>query len=642
MKKEQYLPTYYQQFIAKSRYARWLKKEKRRERWDETVARYFDWFDNFLEKNHNGKLTKSERKELEDAVLNLEVMPSMRALMTAGKALTRNGIAAYNCAFIPVDSVRAFDETLLILMHGTGVGFSVERQYVNKLPEVPEDIEWCDNLIVVEDSKEGWQKGLATLVTSLYNGLIPKWNLDKVRPAGARLDTFGGRASGPDPLNDLFWFVINIFQKARGRKLSSLECHDIMCKIGEVVVVGGVRRSAMISFSNLSDDRMRHAKNGQWWTTDGQRALANNSAAYTEKPSSEAFLREWLALVESKSGERGIFNVEACVKQAMKNGRRVVNMDLRSNPCCEILLKMFQFCNLTSVTIRWDDSLDNIRRKARVAAILGTMQACITNFKGLRRKWKRVTEEERLLGVSLTGIMDHKFMRTQQEATALFLEELKQLVVDTNKEWAERFGIKQSTATTCVKPEGNSSQLRDCSSGIHTRFSQWFIRTVRADNKDPLTQLLKDQGVPWEPDVTKPDSTTVFSFPMQSPETSLFANDLTAIEQLEIWKFYQTHWCEHKPSATIYVREHEWIEVGAWVYKHFDEMTGVSFLPKSDHVYRQAPYQEITAEEFLEWIKKMPKSIDWDKLSEYEDEDNTIGMQTLACTGSSCEMVDLV
>ena len=623
----------YQQYIALSRYARWIPELNRRETWKETVDRYMT---NVV----SDKVSKDTYKQLEDAIYNLHVMPSMRAMMTAGKALDRDNTCGYNCAYLAVDDPKCFDEAAFILLCGTGVGFSVERQYISKLPEVPDELYKSDTTIVVSDSKEGWAKALRQLISLLYAGEIPKWDTHKVRPAGAKLKTFGGRASGAEPLEDLFRFTCETFVAAKGKKLSSIQSHDLMCKIGEVVVVGGVRRSAMISLSNLSDDRMRHAKSGDWFVLDPQRALSNNSVAYTEKPDMETFLREWTALVESKSGERGIFSRVASKKQAAKNGRREVDHEFGTNPCSEIVLRPNEFCNLTEVVVRNDDDLDTLTNKTRLATILGTIQATYTKFPYLRKIWQRNTEEERLLGVSMTGIMDNKLVSTSKDAKEI-LEQLRDVSIQTNKEFSKRLGIPQSAAITCVKPSGTVSQLVDASSGIHTRHSQFYIRTVRGDNKDPLTRFLIDSGVPAEPCVMKPDTTTVFSFPTKAPKGCVTRDDLNAIEQLEVWLMYQRHWCEHKPSVTITVREHEWLEVGAWVFKHFDEMSGVSFLPHSDHSYKQAPYQEIEQDEYKELNKLMPKNIDWEKLSEYEVEDTTVGSQTLACSGDSCEIVDI-
>lgn len=623
----------YQQYIALSRYARWLPKENRRETWEETVNRYMT---NVVK----DKVDKVTYKALEKNILELNVMPSMRALMTAGKALDRDNTCGYNCAYLAVDDPKSFDEAMFILLCGTGVGFSVERQYISKLPDVPDELFQSDTTISVHDSKEGWAKALRQLISLLYAGEIPKWDTHKVRPAGAKLKTFGGRASGAEPLEDLFRFTCETFVAAKGKKLSSIQAHDLMCKIGEVVVVGGVRRSAMISLSNLSDDRMRHAKSGDWFVLNPQRGLANNSVSYTEKPDMETFMREWLALVESKSGERGIFSRVAAKKQVAKNGRRDPDHEWGTNPCSEILLRPNEFCNLTEVVARHDDNLETLAEKVRLATILGTIQATYTKFPYLRKIWTKNTEEERLLGVSMTGIMDCKLISTDKNAGEL-LEKLKNVAIETNEVYAKKFDIPVSAAITCVKPSGTVSQLVDSASGIHTRHSKYYIRTVRGDTKDPLTQFLINSGVPSEPCAMKPDNTVVFSFPTKSPKGCVTRDDLDAIQQLEVWLMYQRHWCEHKPSVTITVREAEWLRVGAWVFENFDEMSGVSFLPHSDHSYKQAPYQEVMKEEYEEALEAMPTDIDWEYLSEFEKEDTTVGSQTLACSGDSCEIVDI-
>ena len=627
-----YLPTDYQSFIHTSRYAKYFDG-KGRESWSETVDRY-------IENVVGNKVDPDTKDEIMFAILNLEIMPSMRAMMTAGIALDRDNTAGYNCSYLPVDDPKSFDEAMFILLCGTGVGFSVERQFVNKLPEIPKLFE-SDTTIVVKDSKEGWAKAFRQLLVLLWAGEIPLWDVSRVRPAGARLKTFGGRASGPAPLVDLFNFAVKIFKEAEGRKLSSIECHDLMCKIGEIVVVGGVRRSAMISLSNLSDDRMRHAKSGNWWDNEPQRALSNNSVAYTEKPDSLSFMREWMALVESGSGERGIFNREASKKQAAKNNRRDSDYDFGTNPCSEIILRPYQFCNLTEVVIRATDNVDDIARKVRLATILGTIQSTYTKFPYLRKVWTTNTEEERLLGVSLTGIMDNPLMTTKNKGLDKTLENLRNVAVVTNAEWSDRLGIPQSAAITCVKPSGTVSQLVDSASGIHARHSPYYVRTVRGDNKDPLTTFMKDQGIPSEPDVFKPDQTTVFSFPVKAPNKAVVTSDLSAVDQLNMWLMYQRNWCEHKPSVTINVKKDEWFEVGTFVYEHFDEMSGVSFLPYNEHTYQQAPYQEIDKEEYKNILSTMPKTIDWSRLSEYEKEDTTSSSQTFACTGDVCEVVDI-
>ena len=628
------LPTDYQAFIHKSRYAKYFDGEGR-ESWGKTVSRYMD--------NVVRRVTgdNSYINDIEQAILGQEIMPSMRAMMTAGPALDRDNTAGYNCSYLPVDDPKSFDEAMYILLCGTGVGFSVERQFISKLPEVPELFQ-SESIVVVKDSKEGWAKGFRQVLALLWAGEIPKWDVSRVRPAGARLKTFGGRASGPAPLVELFNFAVSTFKAAQGRKLSSMECHDLMCFIGQIVVVGGVRRSAMISLSNLSDDRMRHAKSGQWWETAGHRALANNSVSYTEKPDMETFMREWLALVESKSGERGIFNREASKKQAAKFGRRDPNHEFGTNPCSEIILRPYQFCNLTECVVRATDTIEDLERKVKLATILGTIQSTMIKFPYLRKVWQNNTAEERLLGVSMTGIMDNPLMTNKNKGLEKTLEHLRSIAVATNAEWAELLGIPASASISCVKPSGTVSQLVDSASGIHARHSPYYIRTVRGDSKDPLTQFMIDQGIPNEPCVMKPDSTVVFSFPVKSPEQAVTRNDMTAVEQLELWLTYQRHWCEHKPSVTISVRDSEWMSVGAFVYEHFDEMSGVSFLPHSDHTYQQAPYQDCTKEEYEEMLALMPDSIDWEELNEYESEDNTVSMQTMACSGDSCEIVDLV
>jgi ribonucleoside-diphosphate reductase alpha chain len=616
----------YQQFIHRSRYARYLEDKGRRETWEETVQRYMD---NVV----GSKVDADVAEQIRKAVLNMEVMPSMRGLMTAGKALERDNVALFNCSYIPCDHPRAFDEAMYILMCGTGVGFTVERQDISKLPAVSDEMHDTDTTIVVEDSKLGWAKAFKELISMLYAGQVPKWNVDKVRPAGARLKVFGGRASGPEPLVSLFRFCVKTFKGAVGRKLTSIECHDIMCKIGETVVVGGVRRSALISLSNLSDDRMRNAKSGAWWENNPQRSLANNSVCYTEKPDMLAFMKEWQAMYESQSGERGIFNRIAAKKQAGKNGRRDTNHDFGTNPCSEIILRPYQFCNLTEVVCRADDTLESLKRKVELATILGTIQATFTEFRYLRSIWKRNTEEEALLGVSFTGLMDSPLKDMYYES-ADQLESLKQHAVEVNKLWAERLGINQSTAITCVKPSGTVSQLVDSASGLHPRFSDFYIRRVRNSINDPLTQFLASQGVPWEMDKVSPN-TAVFSFPQKSPDGAVCKDGLTAIQQMEYWKHIQDNWCEHKPSITVYYGADEYMELGAWVWEHFDEVSGVAFLPRLEHTYEQAPYEEITAEQYEVLRSSMP-TIDWSQFT--ESEDNTEGSQTLACVGSNCEI----
>jgi ribonucleoside-diphosphate reductase alpha chain len=629
--------TPYQTYIAKSRYSRYLDDKGRREHWNETVARYFDFMEKHLKKNNNYELTPELRNRLETAVANLDVMPSMRSIMTAGEALERQNIAGYNCSYLPIDDPKAFDEAMYILLCGTGVGFSVEQKYVNKLPEIPEKLYESNTVVHVKDSKEGWAKALRQVLALLWAGEIPKWDVSAVRPAGTRLKTFGGRASGPEPLVELFKYVVAKFKGATTRRLNSLEAHDILCKIGEVVVVGGVRRSAMISLSDLGDDRMAHAKAGNWWDGQGQRALANNSAVYEVKPDVGQFMREWSNIYESHSGERGIFNRYASELQAAKNGRRVLDKEWGTNPCSEIILRPYQFCNLSSVIVRADDDVESLKEKVAIATILGTFQSTMTNFPYLRKIWQTNTEDERLLGVSMTGILDNPLLNSANDiGLPKRLEELRDVAISTNAEFAGSLGIPVSAAITCVKPEGTVSQLTGTASGIHPQHSQFFIRRVRSDNKDPLTAFLKNSGFPSEPCVMKPDSTTVFSFPMKVEKVAVLREDLTAIEHLRLWLIFQRHWCEHKPSVTISVNENEWPAVGAWTWEHFDEVTGVSFLPMDGGTYRQAPYESIDEATYNTLVMEMPSSIDWEAMS--ENTDNVEGAQMLSCTAGACEI----
>ena len=636
------LPTEYQNYIAISRYARWIEKENRRETWSETVERYVSYMQGRYEKLTKKKLDKKERDRWVDAITTLKVMPSMRALMTAGPALDKDNVAGFNCSYVAIDNVRTFDEIMYILMCGTGVGFSVERQYVDKLPEIAEKFHTTETVIKVRDSKIGWAKSYRELIAMLYAGQIPQFDVSLVRPAGAKLKTFGGRASGPDPLRDLFKFSIETFQKASGRKLNSIECHDIVCKIADVVVCGGVRRSALISLSNLSDIRMRDAKTGQWWDNNPQRSYANNSVAYTEKPDIGTFMKEWVSLYDSKSGERGIFNRVASQKMATRSGRRDGEHDFGTNPCSEIVLRNKQFCNLSEVVVRPDDTEKTLKEKVGIATIFGTLQSTLSDFRYLTKQWKDNTEEERLLGVSLTGIMDNFILSGgafNQAVLKSLLVNLKDHAIETNKKWAELLGVNQSTAITCVKPSGTVSQLVDSASGIHPRYSPYYLRTVRADKKDPLCDMMIDKGFHAEDDVMKPNDTKVIYFPMKSPVESVMRDAKSAIEQLEIWKTYQLYWCEHKPSITVYVKEEEWLQVGAWVYENFDVMSGVSFLPHSDHSYKQAPYQEVDKKTYQEWLTKTPRNINWMDLTKYEKEDTTTSSKELACTAGACEIV---
>ena len=627
----------YETFIAKTRYARYLDDKKRRENWGETVSRYFNFMVKHLQDKHGYVIPPTLREELQDAVTNFEVMPSMRSIMTAGRALERDNTAGYNCSYLPIDDPKAFDEAMFILLCGTGVGFSVERQYITRLPEVPEKIYDSETTIVVHDSKEGWAKALRQMISLLYSGEAPKWDVSKVRPAGTRLKTFGGRASGPEPLVDLFKFTVKTFRNAQGRKLNSLECHDLMCKIGEVVVVGGVRRSAMISLSNLSDDRMRHAKSGAWWETQSQRALANNSACYTERPDVGIFMQEWLSLYESKSGERGIFNREAAKNVVKMNGRRNPDFEFGTNPCSEIILRPYQFCNLTEVIVRATDTVADLNRKIKLATILGTFQSTLTHFPYLRKIWRDNTEQERLLGVSMTGVLDNKLLNDpDNNKLPALLESLRDLSVQVNAEYAEIIGIPQSASITAIKPSGTVSQLCDTASGLHARHAKYYFRRVRNDVKDPMTQAMIDAGVPAEPDVMKPGSTMVFTFPKKAPQGALLRENLDAIKHLRLWLLYQRHYCEHKPSVTISVTEKEWPAVGAFVWEHFDEMSGVSFLPYDGGSYKQAPYEECTEQQYEALLAQMPGNVEWDSIIEVDD--NVEGVQTLACTAGGCEI----
>jgi ribonucleoside-diphosphate reductase alpha chain len=623
----------YQQFIHKSRYARWLPEQKRRESWHETVNRYVDFW------KDRGQIDETTALDLFNAIHNMEVMPSMRCMMTAGEALDKDNVAGFNCSYLAIDSARSFDELMYVLMCGTGVGFSVERNFINKLPEVAETFHKTDSVIVVSDSKIGWASAFRELIAMLYAGKIPTWDISRIRPAGARLKTFGGRASGPEPLVDLFNFCVEIFQKAAGRKLTSIECHDVVCKIADIVVVGGVRRSALISLSNLSDQRMAKAKSGDWWRHEGHRRLANNSVAYTEKPDFESFLAEMQNMYESKAGERGIFSRVAAQKIAGRNGRRDPEQDFGTNPCSEIILRSNQFCNLSEIVVRPDDTLASLKKKAEMAAIIGTLQATLTDFRYLRNCWKKNTEEEALLGVSMTGIMDHYLLsKGESKDLSKWLEEVRDVAVDTNKKWAEKLGINQSAAITCVKPSGTVSQLVDSASGIHPRFSKHYIRRVRSDHKDPLAVFMAQSGFPVEQDVMSPTS-SVFSFPIKAPDSSVTVKQVGAMQQLELWKAYQNHWCEHKPSITVYYTDDEFLQVAQWIWENFDLCSGISLLPYSDHVYQQAPYEDIDAEKYDELVASMPQGVDWNDLEKYEEEDNTTGSQELACVGGACEIV---
>jgi ribonucleoside-triphosphate reductase len=633
----------YQEFIHQSRYARWLPELNRRETWQETVKRYFDFFTIHLKTECDYTIPKALRLRLQTAVLGLDIMPSMRAVMTAGPALERENMAGFNCSYVAIDRPTAFDEVLYILMNGTGVGYSVESKYVNKLPYITEAFTKSDTVIVVPDSKLGWAKATRELIALLYAGQIPSWDVSKLRPAGAPLKTFGGRASGPEPLVSMFRFAVDLFKRNAGRKLSTLDCHDLVCKIADTIVVGGVRRSALICLSDLSDDLMRTAKSGRWWDSTSpayapHRALANISYVSAEQPQIEHFTKEWLALIESKSGERGIFSRLAAQNQAKKTGRRDPNFEFGTNPCSEIILRNREVCNLTEVVVRPWDSEESLMDKIEMATILGTWQSTLTNFSYLPAAWRKNIIEERLLGVSLTGIFDNPLTYYRNTDLAGRLDLFKRIAIKTNKLHAEGLGVNPSAAITCVKPSGTVSQLVDAASGIHPRHSEYFIRTVRMDKKDPMSRMMVDMGFPHEDEVTHPDSVMVFSFPMKAPSHSVVRNNLTPVEHMQLWKTYQDCYCEHKPSVTINVNERDWLLVGDWVYKHYEEISGISFMPAADHVYVQAPYQEVDYATYEAIAAKMPQQVDWLKLSDYEKEDTTKGTQELSCSAGYCEI----
>lgn len=646
-------PNDYQRLIHATRYARWLDDEGRRETWEETCRRYVDFWVG------RDQLKQSEADELYKDIVSMRSVPSMRAMWSAGPALEQHQMASYNCSYVALDHPRAFDEMLYILCCGTGVGFSCEDKFVSKLPEIAEDFHPTDTVIKVHDSKIGWAKAFKQLLAMLWQGEVPQWDVSAVRPAGARLKTFGGRASGPQPLVDLFVFATGMFTNAAGRRLTSIEAHDLACKVGDIVVVGGVRRSALISLSTPVDDYMREAKSGRWFETHPHRALANNSACYNHKPEFPLFLKEVQSLYTSFSGERGFFSREAAKKIAARNGRRDPNHDFGTNPCSEIILRSAGVCNLSEVIIREGDSLATLKKKVETATIFGTLQATLNDFRYVRSIWKKNTEE-RLLGVSLTGIMDHKVMAGLEgdEKLTKWLNELRDHAIEVNKKWARRLGIEQSAAITCVKPSGTVSQLCDTASGIHPRFSPYYVRTVRQDDKDPITDFLRPYSYN-EPAIGKEGNTTVFHFFQKAPEGAVCVEDVGAMEQLRLWKIYQDEWCEHKPSITVYYTPDEFMHVAAWMWDNFDSLSGISLLPYDGGTYQQAPYQQITKEQFEAGVVEQRKliwdgtalvpddsivlpditrelPIDWSKL--VESEDVTVGAQTLACTGNACEL----
>lgn len=632
----------YRNFIHVSRYARWKEEEGRRETWTETVDRYVDFMTEHLKANNNYVPDQNEVSMVRDFILSQEGLPSMRALMTAGPALKRNNIAGYNCCYVTVDHPFALDEILYVLMNGTGVGFSVEHKYVSQLPPVPAEFSEGGR-VIVEDSKEGWGYALREILALLWQGKLPSWDISAVRPAGARLKTFGGRASGPEPLVDLFVYASKLFYNARGRSLRPIEVHDLVCQIANIVVVGGVRRAALISLGDLNSDEMRMAKDGEWWVNAPERGLANNSAVYESKPSQEIFDREWSALVSSGSGERGVFNREASRRQAGSSGRRKTNYDFGTNPCSEIILRPYQFCNLSTVVVSANDDMESLKKKVSGATILGTWQSTLTNFKYLRPIYKKNTEEERLLGVSMTGPLGNSLLNYGQgrQRTESILLSLKNLAVEVNSQVADDIGIPRSAAITCIKPEGTTSQLTLTSSGLHPWHSEYYVRTVRGDKKDPLTQFMIDSGFPYEDERFNPEHTAVFSFPVKAPEDAVTRHEMTALEHLDIWLTYQKFWCEHKPSVTINVAPEEWEEVGKWVYENFDDLSGVAFLPKTEHTYEQAPYQDVDAHRYRQLVAEMPQDIDWSMLSAYELEDSTTSTQSLACVAGACDVIDI-
>lgn len=629
----------YQEYIHQSRYSRYRDDLDRRESWTETIDRVRDFWVDRIPNNMKEDLTDAM-----EAVHRKDIMPSMRIMMSAGKALSDHNVAGYNCAYVPIDDPRVFSEIVYILMCGTGVGFSVEGKYVNKLPEVDKNMMDTETVIRVKDSKLGWASAYRELISLLYSGRVPQWDLSKIRPSGARLKTFGGRASGPQPLDDLFRFTVGTFKTARGRKLTTLEVHDVVCKIADIVVVGGVRRSALISLSNLSDERLRGAKSGQYWLEQGtsQRGLSNNSIAYTTKPDVDSFMAEMVSMCKDKNGERGIFSRYAATEK-YKDHRRDENQEWGCNPCSEILLRPAQFCNLTEVIVRPKDTIETLRTKVQQATLLGTLQASLTDFKFLSKRWRDNCEEEALLGVSLTGCADHKVLNGYKKSAVMkdemidWLLTLKKEAVECNKKTAKKLGINQAAAVTCVKPSGTVSQLCDTASGIHPRFSKYYIRRVRGDVKDPLSQFLQKIGIPTEEDVTNKEN-VVFSFPMEAPDGSLLVDNVDAIEQLKIWQTYNDYYTEHKPSVTIYYTQDEFPEVCAYVWKHFDTMSGISFLPRDEHIYTQPPYEKIDKETYKKLKAEMPKTIDWKELAEFETGDNTTVQPELACTAGACEL----
>ena len=630
------------EFVYLRTYARWIEHEGRRETWIETIDRYLS----FMRENLGEKLTKEDYSELRQALLKQEVMPSMRLLQFAGDAARKTNVCAYNCSYIAPSCVEDFGEVMYVSMCGTGVGFSVESQNVEALPQI--EYQGGEKLAthIVADSKEGWCDALVLGMNTWYQGKDIEFDYSKLRPAGARLKTFGGKSSGPEPLQALLDFTRSKILSRQGRRLTNINVHDILCKIGEIVVAGGVRRSAMISLSDLDDEKMRHAKDGQFYMLQPQRSIANNSAVYLEKPTQEVFLSEWLALVKSGSGERGIFNrgslietlpkrrVDLLKEKGLIHGDRITGI-IGTNPCAEIILQSKQFCNLSEVVARSDDDEKSLLRKIRLATLLGTYQASLTYFPYLSKAWQDNCEKERLLGVSITGQWDCQAVRDNN-----VLDKLKQAAIDANKEYAKRFNVNASTCITCVKPSGTVSQTVDSSSGMHPRHAPFYIRRIRISASDALFKMLKKQGVPYHPEVgqSEMDATTfVLDFPVKAPTNAVCKDNLTALEQLEHWRLVKENYTEHNPSVTISVGEDEWLQVANWVYQHWDIIGGLSFLPRFDHVYQLAPYEAITEEEYNALLKRF-EQLDFAQLFAYEHSDTTEVKRELACVGGACEI----
>lgn len=622
------------EFIYYRTYSRWIEREGRRETWVETVDRYM----NFMKENLGDKLTAEEYNELREGILWQEAMPSMRLMWSAGSAAARCHATAYNCSYIAPSKLEDFSEIMYLSMSGTGVGFSVESQTIGQLPIIKKQSGKVLPTYVIEDSKEGWADALKTGLKTWYNGKDIKFDYSGLRPAGARLKTMGGRSSGPEPLRSLLDFARAKIFSRQGKRLSNIDAHDIICKTGEVVVMGGVRRSALISLSDLDDMEMRNAKTGQFYLTEPQRQMANNSAAYNEKPTSTQFIEEWLALAKSGAGERGIFNRGSLKQQLPRRRWDKFEEDWASsgvNPCGEINLKSKEFCNLTEVVARAEDIEESLIRKIRLATILGTYQSTLTDFKYLSKEWKKNCEEERLLGVSVTGQWDCPALRNEKT-----FSKLREAAIEVNKEYAKRFGINQSAAITCVKPSGTVSQLVDAASGMHPRHSGYYIRRVRISATDSLFQMLKEQKFPYHPEVGQTidsASTYVLEFPVKAPSNSKFRNDMDAIEQLEYWKMVKENFTEHNPSVTISVGDNEWIVAANWLYENWDILGGLSFLPREDHVYKLAPYEEIDEERYSELAAKLPE-IDFSRIVIYEEDDETQGARELACASGVCEI----